>query len=121
VTKKQRIPLPAVLALICVGALLAIYIGQETLEGLFATGHPAGVAGVFGFGGLWSLPAAACVGLVLAAAFYGAEHVLARVAAHSATRPRAARAPAAPCRPAELARLRLAPVAGGFSDRGPPR
>ena len=53
--------------LVCTVALVAIYGCQEFLEGLFATGHPAGLVGIFGFGGWWAIPAAACVGLVLAA------------------------------------------------------
>ena len=35
--------------------LLAVYAGQELLEGLFATGHPQGLVGIFGDGGLWVL------------------------------------------------------------------
>ena len=53
---------------------------QEFLEGLFATGHPGGLAGIFGYGGWWSIPAAVCVGLVLAAVFHGARWVLDEVA-----------------------------------------
>ena len=29
---------------------------RSFLEGLLATGHPAGLAGIFGFGGWWSIP-----------------------------------------------------------------
>lgn len=47
----------------CTACLLAVYSSQEVLEGLFATGHPTGIAGVFGGGGWWAIPAAACVGL----------------------------------------------------------
>ena len=36
-------------------------------------GIPAGLAGIFGYGGWWSIPAAFCVGLVLAAIFHGAR------------------------------------------------
>ena len=57
-----------------------MYTTQEFLEGLFATGHPAGLAGIFGYGGWWSIPAALAVGLVLAAAFHGARWVLHAVA-----------------------------------------
>ena len=66
--------------LICAAALVAIYVTQELLEGLLATGHPAGLAGVFGYGGWWSVPAALAVGLVLAAAFHGARWALQEVA-----------------------------------------
>jgi hypothetical protein len=43
-------------------ALLAIYASQETLEGLLAGGHPGGLAGVFGHGGLVALPLAFVIG-----------------------------------------------------------
>ena len=66
--------------LICAAALVAIYMTQELLEGLLATGHPAGLVGVFGYGGWWSVPAALAVGLVLAAAFHGARWALHEVA-----------------------------------------
>ena len=38
--------------LVCSAALVAIFACQEFLEGLFATGHPAGLAGIFGYGRL---------------------------------------------------------------------
>ena len=66
----------AALWLVCSLCLVAIYMVQEFLEGMFATGHPAGWAGIFGYGGWWSVPAAVCVGLVLAAVFHGASWVL---------------------------------------------
>ncbi|MFZ0089620.1 MAG: hypothetical protein WAL63_08945, partial [Solirubrobacteraceae bacterium] len=74
--------------LACFACLVAIYAGQETLEGIFAAGHPGGWVGVFGYGGWWAIPAAACLGLVLAAAFHGAHWVLSEVAGRHA-RPRA--------------------------------
>jgi hypothetical protein len=43
--------------------LIAIYAVQETLEALSASGHPAGVSGVFGHGGWYAVPAAAVVAL----------------------------------------------------------
>jgi len=43
-------------------ALLAIYTGQELLEGWLAAGHTAGLAGVFGEGGLVALGLAGGVG-----------------------------------------------------------
>jgi hypothetical protein len=69
--------------------LVAIYVCQESLEGLFATGHPAGLTGIFGHGGLWSVPAAAFVGVVLAAAFHGAIGCCARSRTGAATVSRA--------------------------------
>ncbi|HUE26030.1 MAG TPA: hypothetical protein VMP89_04600 [Solirubrobacteraceae bacterium] len=107
--------------LITSACLLAIYVSQEFLEGLFAAGHPAGVAGIFGYGGWWAIPASLAVGLVLACALHGARWVLrevARLCARQLPR-RAPRAPVARA-PHSLSRLRLAPLAGGWSGRGPP-
>ena len=105
----------------CAVALIAIYSCQEFLEGLFATGHPAGLAGIFGFGGWWAIPAAACVGLVLAAVFQGARWVLEEVAQrfHRARRHRRRR-PGRLLRPPIVPAPRLAPLADGWSSRGPP-
>ena len=47
--------------------LLLVYVIQESLEELFATGHPTGFAGIFGHGGWWSLPACAVVSVVVVA------------------------------------------------------
>ena len=38
----------AALWLVCAACLVAIYVCQEFLEGLFATGHPGGLVGIFG-------------------------------------------------------------------------
>jgi hypothetical protein len=102
--------------------LIAIYVAQEFLEGLFATGHPAGLLGIFGYGGWWSIPAAVAVGLGLAAIFRGARWALDKVAQRCAgERARPARRPLKPCRPRAVTLLRLAPLADGWSGRGPPR
>jgi hypothetical protein len=112
----------AALWLISVVCLLAIYCCQEFLEGLFATGHPAGLAGIFGYGGWWSLPAAVLVGLVLAAAFHGARWVLREVAQGHRDRAPRRRALPAPRRPVRVVLApRSAPLADGSSGRGPPR
>lgn len=108
--------------LLCSACLLAIYVTQECLEGVFLNGHPAGLAGIFGYGGWWSIPAAVCVGLVLAAIFHGARWALDEVArrnagAVAAHPPRAA----TPARPVDAVVPRLAPLAAGGSVRGPPR
>jgi hypothetical protein len=105
----------------CAGALVAIFFCQEFLEGVFATGHPAGLTGVFGYGGWWAIPAAACIGLVLAAVFHGARWAVQEVGRRWG---RAAAAPArsvavAP-RPYQVLVPRLAPLLGGWSSRGPP-
>lgn len=105
--------------LLCAASLVAIYTCQEFLEGLFATGHPAGLVGIFGHGGGWSVPAALAVGLVLAAIFHGFRWVLRQVGERGrllapVRRSVVVRAPVAVLVP------RLAPLANGWSDRGPP-
>jgi hypothetical protein len=108
--------------LICAAALVAIYVTQELLEGLLATGHPAGLVGVFGYGGWWSVPVALAVGLVLAAAFHGARWALHEVAERRGAkrRPRRAHMPV-PRPPYSVLAPRLVPLADGWSGRGPPR
>jgi hypothetical protein len=48
---------------ITTAGLLAIYLVQETLEALSASGHPSGFSGMLGHGGWWAVPAAAVVAL----------------------------------------------------------
>lgn len=108
--------------LACWVGLVAIYSSQEAVEGLLATGHPGGWVGIFGYGGWWSIPAAAAVGLVLAAILHGARWVLDEVAerAHRRLRPAPWRDSAALV-PGHALLPRLAPLADGWSSRGPPR
>jgi hypothetical protein len=107
--------------LLCAACLVAIYTTQEFLEGLFATGHPGGVVGIFGDGGLWSIPAALAVALVLAAVFHSARKVL-RAVAERATRrvATAGRPPVVTHIRRDALRPALAPIADGWSGRGPP-
>jgi hypothetical protein len=106
---------------LCSVALICIYVSQEFLEGLFATGHPGGLAGIFAYGGWWSIPAAIVVGLAMATLFHGARWVLDEVAKHRSQRfvssPR--RAAAIP-RPRAVLLPVLPPLVGGWSGRGPP-
>jgi hypothetical protein len=107
--------------MVCAVSLVAIYSGQEFLEGLLATGHPAGLVGIFGYGGWWAIPAALCVGLVLAALLHGARWVLREVATRHAPITRSPSSPAAALpRPAGISLPRLAPLALGWCGRGPP-
>jgi hypothetical protein len=105
----------------CAACLLAIYCTQETLEGLFATGHSTGIGGIFGFGGLWSIPSAIGVGLVLAVVMHGADWTLEEVSRRccSGIDHPARRIPPAVA-PHEVARVPIAPLVGGWCDRGPP-
>jgi hypothetical protein len=47
-------------------ALVLAYATQETLEALFATGHPSGLSGILGHGGWWAVPAAGVVAAAVA-------------------------------------------------------
>jgi hypothetical protein len=106
--------------LVCSGCLVGIYVLQELLEGLLAHGHALWLAGVFGYGGWWAIPAAVCIGLVLAAAFHSAGWVLDEVSRRRAPAP-ADRPVVRPApRPRDASLPRLAPLAGGCSGRGPP-
>jgi len=102
--------------------LWGMYVGQEFFEGLLATGHPQGLDGILGDGGLWSLPASIAVGGVLALVVRGSRKLVARVA--RLRRPRARtpvrRAPRRAVRPACVALPRLAPMAGASAGRAPP-
>ena len=108
--------------LVCALCLVAIFCTQELLEGLLATGHPGGFAGIFGYGGWWAIPAAGGVGLVLATLFDAASWTLCEVIRRRGQRRRAW--PRAVTvrdeRPREAHRPRLAPVRDGWSVRGPP-
>ncbi len=103
-------------------ALVAIYTGQELLEGLLATGHPGGLAGVFGDGGWWAMPVALVVGGALALALRGAQALERALAGVRLTAPARVRAAAEIVRrgvaPSLLACAPLARLAAG---RAPPR
>jgi hypothetical protein len=106
--------------IVCSACLVAIYASQESLEGFFATGHPGGLVGVLGNGGWWAIPAALCVGFVLAALLHGARWAIAKVASrHAAVRPRSA-SPRGPLWPLDVLLSRTAPLALGWCGRGPP-
>lgn len=107
--------------LVCSAMLVGIFAAQELLEGLFATGHPAGWVGIFGYGGWWAIPAALCIGMVLAALYHGARWVLEAVARqrHGARGPLAAFAALA-VRAVAATSPRPVPLVDGWSGRGPP-
>ena len=56
------------LAVLLAVGLVAIYTGQELLEGQLAPGHAPGLAGVFGAGGWLAVPLAVVVGGLLSLA-----------------------------------------------------
>lgn len=99
--------------------LTGIYALQEWLEGVFAAGHPGGLAGVFGHGGWWAIVLAAAAGFVVACLLRLASEVVQALSGHGARRPFAL-APVRLRRPSEqLFRLSARP-AGSIPGRGPP-
>lgn len=106
----------------CAACLLTIYCTQEFLEGLFATGHPTGIEGIFGFGGLWAIPSAVGVGLGLATILYGARWTLEQVSSRRrSTLHVPFQRPLRVARPRDVVRVPAGPLVRGWCDRGPPR
>jgi hypothetical protein len=106
--------------LLAAAALLAIYCGQELLEGLLASGHPGGLAGVFGAGGLWAIPLSGLLGAVVAAGLHVAAVAVewvARVGASAAPRRACARPP---LRPTAIFLSVPEPLASAAAGRAPP-
>jgi hypothetical protein len=104
------------------GALLAIFVGQELVEGLMATGHPAGPAAMLADGGWIALPLALAIGTLaalLARALEGVERVIAVV---HANRPLRSRPPAVRGRALRARGISLLsePLAFGLARRPPP-
>jgi hypothetical protein len=66
--------------------LLAIFVGQELLEGLLAAGHPGGPLGVFEDGGWWAVPASLAVGGLVTLALRGASAAIELAARRSKAR-----------------------------------
>jgi hypothetical protein len=101
-------------------ALLAIYCGQELLEGFLASGHPGGIAGVFGEGGLWAVPLSAALGAVVALGLRIAD-VAVRWAAGRSARSQVPRSPIRLFLPAAGVFLALRePLADAAAGRAPP-
>ena len=108
--------------LLCAGVLFAVYCGQELLEGLFATGHPGGLAGVLGHGGWLAAPVAVVVGATLAAALRIAEALVSLAGRGGARRrpnPRPGPGPALR-RGIDASDWRIKPSSGVGAGRAPP-
>jgi hypothetical protein len=99
-------------------ALLAIYAVQEVLEELSISGHPDGMAGVFGHGGWWALPAAAAVALGVVALLRLGRAVL-RLASRLGGRPQRTRRIRVRL-PSSVALVAPAPLALAQAGRAPP-
>lgn len=111
----------ATLFLLAWGLLLATYCTQEWLEGVFASGHPAGLAGVFGHGGWWAVPLSAAAGLAVAALLTFAAAAVELVAELAGKR-RILVSPGLFRRPAvAVAGRRPAALATAAAGRAPPR
>ena len=101
------------------GGLLAIYALQETLEGIFAQGHPGGLAGVFGHGGWWALPAATVISLLIVSLLRVAR-TLVRLAGRSRRAPRQRTITILLRMPASLLLAAQQPLAYAAAGRAPP-
>ncbi|MBV9212683.1 MAG: hypothetical protein JOZ25_03445 [Actinobacteria bacterium] len=110
----------AALWLVTALGLVLIYICQELLEGAFAAGHPPSLAGVFGHGGLWSVPVAMTVAFAMTLLMRGA-HAVVRFASRARVRSAPTRRdqPAGKRQPTAPIRL-LDPLAASAAGRAPP-
>lgn len=99
--------------------LLAIYAVQESFEEFFASGHPTGLAGIFGNGGWWAVPAAAFVALVVVAALRLGRTIV-RAAGRLGSR-RHGFSIAPPVVPGGLVLVPARPLTRSAAGRAPPR
>jgi hypothetical protein len=108
-------------AAIFAAALLAIFVTQESLEGVLAAGHPGGVAAVLGYDGWSAVPLAAAIGFVAALLARALEQVEIAIGARR-TIPVLPRAPrkAGSARPAAAVSRTLDALAFGLARRPPP-
>jgi hypothetical protein len=104
------------------GALLAIYAGQELLEGMIAVGRPAGPAALLAGGGWIALPLALAIGTLAALLAHLLEGVERVIAVSHAERRLRRRAPAVRGRAlrARVISLVSTPLAFGLARRPPP-
>lgn len=102
-------------------ALLSIYVGQESIEGLLTPDHPVGLAGVFGHGGWWGIVLSLAIGLFVALLLRGADVAIAYVAGRR--RPVVPRFRSTSGRRSVSAGYwpRVAPLAASAAPRAPPR
>jgi hypothetical protein len=115
-----RASLPRRVAVLA-AALFAIFVAQESFEGLLAAGHPAGAAAVLGSGGWLAIPLALVLGAVAGLLVRALEGIEAALAARRAA-PVLPRAPRdrGSARPAPSVALTLDALAFGLARRPPP-
>jgi hypothetical protein len=99
--------------------LLGVYAVQESLEGLFAAGHPGGAGGVVGHGGWWAVPASAVLAALLVVLLRAGRAVVRLAAARAPRRRRLASLPLV--LPTLSPLLQPAPLALAAAGRAPPR
>jgi hypothetical protein len=118
---RTRVPLARRAALFA-GALLAIYAGQELLEGLMSAGHSASPIALLAGGGWVALPLAVAIGALAALLVRLLEGVERVIAVVHALRPLRARPPAIRGRALRARGISLlsAPLAFGLARRPPP-
>jgi hypothetical protein len=97
-------------------ALVAIYVGQEGLEGAFTPGHP-----VWEHGGWIVLPLAVLFGGLIAVLLVGADRVLIEASRRAAAVPESKRLPVALPPGSRVVAVRLNVVARHLAGRAPPR
>jgi hypothetical protein len=119
VGEARRAPGPIALSLTIAATLLAIYSAQELAEGMLVSGHPGGIGGVFGDGGLWALPLSLLLGTAVALLLRVGSAAVEWVAERSRPlalprRPRPAR------RPLAIFLAPMRPLAALAAGRAPP-
>jgi hypothetical protein len=102
-------------------ALLAIFVTQESVEGILAAGHPGGIAAVLASGGWLAIPLALVLGAVMALVARALEGIEVSIDGRHTTRvlPRAPRVRGRP-RVARGVALAVIPLAFGLARRPPP-
>jgi hypothetical protein len=101
-------------------SLLAIYCAQELLEGLLASGHPGGLVGVFGDGGLWAVPLSVLLGGVVALGLRVADVAIRWIARRHVRSVVGAWRPGAIRLPTAVFLILRGPLAGAAAGRAPP-
>jgi len=101
-------------------ALLAVYCGQELLEGVLSSGHPSGFAALAVDGGWSALPLAVGLGLLVALALRGVAAAEALVAKRARARRGRVRAPRARRPRPDAERPLISVLALKLASRAPP-